>query len=1373
MNRPGGPVVFASVDWDRLSGAQRECLRSVARSTLGWGYRWGEEFNAEFSVKTERPELLPAGVAMYNGEGGAPARTPVSGDIVLLFLTPEGEPDLRSAISAAKSGALLLAESHPLMETRFGDGAVRFTSPATLVENIFRYLENPEDLRSIAGRGSLRAAALEHPPVSIILFAYNGARYLAEAIGSALGQDYDNYEVIVIDDGSTDETEEIVKSISSPRLRYVRQAHGGAPSARNRGIAEAKGDFIVWLGSDDVLQKDCLSSHIRMLGSHPSADVIYGNIMLCDARLGERQLLRYEEWFRRNRYLPAAMIRSNVIPDGGTLIRKECYDRIGGYNTQFSRAHDYEWWSRLTGKALFKYNDSTVYRWRWHGGNLGAGSGRKVDLSFEARIVEGLLRAHPLEELFPGLGWKKGKRARTEALAQMKVAEILAGYGDTGGAIAHLEKGEKSFPLSGIRLAIQTLQRTGNREKPSMNDTKSTDPARAGGRGENDRLSVTYLITSILGVTGGNMTLLRQANALADRGHRVTIVTRTPRPAWFDIRAQVIQVGEKDPLWRSVPHSDVVISTHFMNTAELASCRAQVKIYFAQGDQFIFDDVCASSRPDVRNLHAMMKEMSRISYLLPGVRFVANSHALGSRVEELYGRQADAYLPVCVDLNVFTPLKKAPPGGVPRILIVGPDETGSDIEPLAFKGMADARRALEILKEGGENFTAVRISNTPPSVFKGFPCEFHAAPSDEGKRTLFGTADILIYASHYDSCPRPPLEAMAAGVAVVCTSTAGAREYCRDGENALLVPPRSPENIALAVRRLIHDAGLRARIALSGRGTACRFPQEREWNELERLLLTFAGRELPALAGVDPLIPDGQDSVVSHMQNAERLMKDQNVEGALASAILAEKSAGQSEAAPSMLCGVENFIGYCHLGLGDLESAKEAFSKALEADNSSSRACAGLGDVFRLAGFADQAKTMYEWALKNDPSCDAGIRGLSTVNRTLGLDPSHTSLEAGPVPDVVEDITAVKTDSAFAREVRSLFARVRPVKILETGTFIGNGTTTVIASAIRDLGIGGAKFYSVEVNPGLHTLARRNLEKAGLTSYVNLLNGLSVPRALLPGREDIEKRTVTEIGSEGVYVDHSPEERVEKYYRETDFPGVADDLIGRVLGVFEFRPDFVLLDSGGHMGNIEFNYLLSRLKGECYIALDDIFHIKHHGSFTRMQSDPRFEIVAAVREKAGFCIAHFTPAPVDEISDVAGRLSQAGEQFRRKEFSGALETLETVDRIVTAIPASAPRTEAVAGIETVRGMSYLGLSDLEKAKESFEKALRIQPRSSQACAGLGEVFYLAGLDREAKVMFEHAVALGSENQFGRAGLAKSNEALGLPVGHNSLEEKEP
>ncbi len=1372
-----GPSVLVSADWDRLAGAQQECLRSVARATLGWGYRWGREFTAEFAVSSSRPDDLPAGVAMYNSS--APLREPSPGDIVVLFLLPGGELSITEALRAAGRGAILLAESHPMMAERFGSGVTTFASPAELVESIYRLLESPGGTDPPVEKDNLRVVAPGRPLVSIVLFTYNGARYLGEAIGSALDQAYDNFEVIVIDDGSTDGTEQLVKRMASPRLRYVRQEHAGAPSARNRGIAEAKGEFIVWLGSDDVLEKQCLSSHVSVLAQCPSADVVYADMTLCDAGLMPQRILRYEEWFGRNGELPAAMLRANVIPDGGTLTRKSCYERFGPYDPEFPRAHDYEWWSRLAGKALFKHNNATLYRWRWHGGNLGAGSGKKVDLRYEARIVGNLLRNHTLEVLFPELNWQKGKRGRTEALAHGKVAEILCGYGDFKAAIAQLEEGEKRFPRPGIRRTIQTLQRTSDREMMSMTETNPPREAHVVNRpgndvrpAENDRLAVTYLITSILGVTGGNQTLLHQANALADRGHRVSIVTRSPRPGWFDIRARVIQVPGKDPMWRSVPQCDVVISTYFTNTAELSSVAAPLKIYFAQGDQFVFDDTCSSERPDVKKLHLLMKEMSRMSYLMPDVRFVANSRALAVRVEELYGRKADAVLPVCVDLDVFTPLRKTPPGGIPRILIVGPDETGSEIEPLAFKGMADARRALELLGEGGEKFTVVRISNTPPYLFRGYPCEFHHAPSQEAKRTLYGTADILIYASHYDSCPRPPLEAMAAGVAVVCTSTAGALEYCRDGMNALLVPPRSPESLADAARRLMHGEKLRESIVNSGRETASRFPQKREWDELESLLRQFAGKDVSLAPQIRIPEPGAGESVVAHMQDADRFIKGGDVARAIASALLAEKCVAAAGNDPEIVCGLKNFLGFCYLGLGDVQGAKEAFSKALQADNSSSRACTGLGEVFRQAGLPAQARIMYDWGLKNDPSNVQAQRGLAALtgeSRETSVNPLPPA-SRGVEP---EDITAVHADSAFARTIRELFAETKPKKIIETGTFLGTGTTAVIAAALRDCGLDHSRFYSIEVNPGLHALARRNLEKAGILGYVTLLNGLSVPRALLPTREEIEQRTVQETANVSLYVDHPLNERVENYYRETDFPDVADDLLGRVLGVFGFGPEFVLLDSGGHMGNVEFNYLIGRLRGECYLMLDDIYHVKHYHSFRQLSADPRFRVLKAVNEKAGFCLARFTPAPGESRESAAPsrelgtRMAVAGDLFGKKKFAEAIGALEGIEAIIAAIPVSA-REEATAGLETIRGMSHLALSDLDRAKTSFERALSIRPSSTHACAGLGEVLYLAGLDREAKVMFEHAVALAADNRFGASGLAKTNAALGLAPDHNTL-----
>ena len=1342
MNAAPHVSVIAEADWDALTPAQQECLRALARGTLGWGYRWGSEFRARFAVRTADPGRLPAGVAMYNErtDGGAIGASP--GDIMICFRAKDGESHIRRASSAARAGALVIAETDPIIAGRFGDTLPMFTSPSNLVEKVYGFIESPGSIAPAATRIAVRAETLRHPMISVVIFAWNAARWIRDTIRSALEQDYDNYEVIVVDDGSTDETPAIVGSVADPRLRYIRAEHRGAPAARNRGISEAKGECIMWLGADDALEPRALSSQAAMMAAHPAADVVYGNIMLCDASLKDVRLLGYRDWFGRNEELPAAMIQSNVIPDGGTLIRKTCYGRIGGYNEEFRRAHDYEWWSRLIPAALFRHNPETVYRWRWHGGNLGAGSGKKVDTQFEARIVRGLLERHTLPELFPDAGWASLGDEQANSLALARAAEILASYGDRRGFDNPAVIARQPAGLPKRALCV---------------------PPQAG----QSRASITYLITNILGVTGGNQTLLAQANALHDRGYRVTIVTRSARPDWCEIRPEIIRVPSSGPMAPWVPPSDAVISTYFMNTAELASIDCPVKIYFAQGDQFVFDDRCAARDPEVRKLYGLLKEMSRMSYRIPGVRFIANSGALAARVEQAHGRKADGILPVCVDLDLFTPFSKTPSGGVPRILVVGPDNRGSDIEPLAFKGMADIRQALDILRSGGERFATVRISNTPREIFAGFPCEFHVAPPDAVKRKLYGTADVLVYASHYDSCPRPPLEAMAAGAAVVCTATEGAREYCVDGENALLVPVRSPESLAAAIRRVLHEGPLRETIVRGGLATARSRPQRREWDEMETILARYTGKEIHMKAEE----MNAAAKLVRVMARAGELMQRGDAAGALKAALEAGPAAEAEGIPPEAQCSYKNFLGLCHMTLGDLNAAKEAFGEALAIDGASAQACAGLGDLFRLGGLPEQSSTMYGWALQHDPENPVAKKGMAALG-SAGAPPMPRE-EAPATGGTIDDITAVRTDSAFARAVRSIFEHHPPANLVETGTFIGKGTTTVIASALRDLGIAGARFYSIEVNPGLHALARKNLEQSGLAPFVQLLNGLSVPRHLLPDRADIEERTVRNVGVEPVYVDHEPSERVEKYVAETNFPDVPDDLLGRVMAIFGGKPDFVLLDSGGHMGYVEFTYLLSLIRGDCYIALDDIFHVKHQRSFREMSTDSRFEIITSVREKAGFCIARFRPAAPTSVQslpadDIARRLAVAQGQFQKKQFGGAIQTLQYVEGLMGVLPGSASRDEAVAGVETVRGMSYLGMNDLEGAKAAFEKALKIQPDSSQACAGLGEVFYLAGLDSEAKVMFEHAVALSDTNLFGRAGLAKSNKALGLPVGHSNL-----
>jgi hypothetical protein len=221
------------------------------------------------------------------------------------------------------------------------------------------------------------------------------------------------------------------------------------------------------------------------------------------------------------------------------------------------------------------------------------------------------------------------------------------------------------------------------------------------------------------------------------------------------------------------------------------------------------------------------------------------------------------------------------------------------------------------------------------------------------------------------------------------------------------------------------------------------------------------------------------------------------------------------------------------------------------------------------------------------------------------------------------DGTRVDTESQFARSVRDVFKRFTPRKIVETGTYLGNGTTMIIAKSLREFGIDDARFISIEINPRNIAKAEQNLSRAGLS--LAIWNGLSVPREMLPTRQQIERDLVNNVLAEDLIVDHEEADRATLYHRETDFPDLPDDLLGLALAEFENRPDFLLLDSGGHMGFVEFEYAISKLRGPCLVALDDIHHVKHFRSFQKITSDLRFTLIAVSEEKFGFCVARFNP----------------------------------------------------------------------------------------------------------------------------------------------------
>lgn len=137
------------------------------------------------------------------------------------------------------------------------------------------------------------------PLVSIIIPVYNSASYVEEAVNSALKQTYQHVEVIVVDDGSTDNSFSLVRQIKDPRLRLFSQINQGACAARNRGIAEAQGEFIKFLDSDDVLYPDAVATQMKQQTEMGENEVVFGDFDFID----EDGKVFYQNSFDEDAYL--------------------------------------------------------------------------------------------------------------------------------------------------------------------------------------------------------------------------------------------------------------------------------------------------------------------------------------------------------------------------------------------------------------------------------------------------------------------------------------------------------------------------------------------------------------------------------------------------------------------------------------------------------------------------------------------------------------------------------------------------------------------------------------------------------------------------------------------------------------------------------------------------------------------------------------------------------------------------------------------------------------------------------------------------------------------------------------------------------------
>ena len=206
----------------------------------------------------------------------------------------------------------------------------------------------------------------DKPLVSVVIATYNMARFLPLALRSALGQSYENIEVLVIDDGSQDDTRAVMAPFSDDhRVRYIFQQNAGQAAAKNHGIREARGECVAFLDADDLWVPDKLERQMPLFLRSAAVGIVYSRFGYIDEAGRDLRIEDYELF--RGRVSGALLIR-NFIGFGTSVVRKECFDRLGSFDESIGMGIDYDLWLRFSTQYEFDYVDHPLLRYReWPG----------------------------------------------------------------------------------------------------------------------------------------------------------------------------------------------------------------------------------------------------------------------------------------------------------------------------------------------------------------------------------------------------------------------------------------------------------------------------------------------------------------------------------------------------------------------------------------------------------------------------------------------------------------------------------------------------------------------------------------------------------------------------------------------------------------------------------------------------------------------------------------------------------------------------------------------------------------------------------------------------------------------------------------------
>lgn len=204
--------------------------------------------------------------------------------------------------------------------------------------------------------------------VSVVIPTYNSVKFVTEAIDSVLAQTFTDFEILVIDDGSKDETREVLAEKYGKLIRYLYKENGGVSTARNFGIENAKGKYIAFLDADDIWLPEKLEKQMRAFAENPKFKAGYTSLRKVTDDLKPIGIIENE---RTDSLIEDLLLKGNIVGSPSSVIYlRELFKISGGFDKTLSQCADWEMWIRLAIQTDFIFIKEPLVNYRIHASNM-------------------------------------------------------------------------------------------------------------------------------------------------------------------------------------------------------------------------------------------------------------------------------------------------------------------------------------------------------------------------------------------------------------------------------------------------------------------------------------------------------------------------------------------------------------------------------------------------------------------------------------------------------------------------------------------------------------------------------------------------------------------------------------------------------------------------------------------------------------------------------------------------------------------------------------------------------------------------------------------------------------------------------------------